>query len=36
VPGKVGENLRAGLETLALSRQLATIRCDVRLPDSTR
>ncbi len=32
VPGKVGENLRAGLETLALSRQLATIRCDVELP----
>jgi DNA polymerase-1 len=32
VPGKVGENLRAGLETLALSRKLATIRCDLDLP----
>jgi DNA polymerase-1 len=32
VPGKVGENLRAGLETLQLSRQLATIRCDLELP----
>jgi DNA polymerase-1 len=32
VPGKVGENLRAGLETLALSRQLATIRTDLELP----
>jgi len=32
VPGKVGENLRAGLETLALARKLATIRCDVELP----
>jgi DNA polymerase-1 len=32
VPGKVGENLRAGLDTLALSRQLATIRCDLELP----
>jgi DNA polymerase-1 len=32
VPGKVGENLRAGLDTLALSRQLATIRCDLDLP----
>ncbi len=32
VPGKVGENLRAGLATLALSRQLATIRCDLDLP----
>ena len=31
IPGKVGENLRAGLETLALSRQLATIRCDLAL-----
>ena len=34
VPGKVGENLRAGLETLALSRELATIRCDVELPST--
>ncbi len=32
IPGKTGENLRAGLETLALARQLATIRCDVELP----
>jgi len=31
IPGKTGENLRAGLETLALARQLATIRCDVGL-----
>ncbi len=33
VPGKVGENLRAGLDTLALSRRLATIRCDVELAE---
>jgi DNA polymerase-1 len=32
IPGKVGENLRAGLETLALSRRLATIRTDLELP----
>ena len=32
VPGKVGENLRGALEQLPLSRQLATIRCDVSLP----
>jgi len=32
VGGKVGENLRAGLDTLELSRQLATIRTDVELP----
>jgi len=32
VSGKVGENLRAGLETLQLSRQLATIRLDLELP----
>ncbi|HEY5020099.1 MAG TPA: DNA polymerase I [Steroidobacteraceae bacterium] len=31
IPGKVGENLRAGLTTLELSRQLATIRTDLRL-----
>ena len=31
IPGKVGENLRAGLATLALSRQLATIRTDLTL-----
>ncbi|MDQ2640572.1 MAG: DNA polymerase I [Pseudomonadota bacterium] len=32
ISGKVGENLRAGLDTLALSRQLATIRVDCDLP----
>ena len=32
VSGKVGDNLRAGLSTLELSRQLATIRCDLELP----
>ncbi|MFI4895694.1 MAG: DNA polymerase I [Steroidobacterales bacterium] len=32
IPGKAGDNLRAGLETLALSRQLATIRTDLSLP----
>ena len=32
ITGKVGENLRAGTDTLALSHQLATIRCDVELP----
>ena len=32
VPGKVGENLRASLEQIPLSRQLATIRCDLDLP----
>jgi DNA polymerase-1 len=32
IGGKVGENLRAGLDTLALSRKLATIHCDVELP----
>jgi len=32
IPGKVGENLRAGLEALQLSRQLATIRVDLPLP----
>jgi len=31
VPGKAGENLRAGLETLALSRRLATLRTDLEL-----
>ena len=34
VPGKVGENLRAGLDTLKLSRELATIRCDLELPEA--
>jgi DNA polymerase I len=32
VPGKVGENLRANLTTLELSRRLATIRTDIELP----
>ena len=32
IPGKVGENLRAGLATLELSRRLATIRSDLDLP----
>jgi DNA polymerase-1 len=32
IPGKVGESLRDNLETLELSRKLATIRCDVTLP----
>src|SRR5947208_15144729 len=32
VPGKVGENLRAGLTPLELSRRLATIRTDLTLP----
>jgi DNA polymerase-1 len=32
IPGKVGENLRAGLATLELSRKLATIHTDCDLP----
>ncbi len=32
IGGKVGENLRAHLDELALSQQLATIHCDVELP----
>lgn len=32
IKGKVGENLRANLDQLALSRQLTTIKCDVPLP----
>jgi len=32
VSGKIGERLRDGLSTLDLSKQLATIRCDVELP----
>jgi DNA polymerase-1 len=32
IGGKVGENLRAGLDTLALSRRLATIHMDLELP----
>lgn len=31
IKGKVGEKLRAHLDQLALSRQLATIRCDLNL-----
>ncbi len=34
VTGKVGENLRASLEQLPLSRQLTTIRTDLNLPYS--
>ncbi len=34
IEGKVGENLRTGLATLELSRQLATIRTDVGLAES--
>lgn len=34
IKGKVGEGLRAHLEDLELSRQLATIRCDVELSDA--
>ncbi len=33
ISGKVGENLRAGLDTLALSRKLATIRTDLELAE---
>ncbi|HXV41317.1 MAG TPA: DNA polymerase I [Steroidobacteraceae bacterium] len=32
IPGKVGESLRENLDTLELSKRLATIRCDVELP----
>src|SRR5689334_10075772 len=35
ITGKVGENLRAGLTTLELSRKLATIRTDCELPENT-
>ncbi len=31
IAGKVGESLRANLQQLSLSRELATIRCDVEL-----
>jgi DNA polymerase-1 len=31
VSGKIGENLRASLDLLPLSRELATIRCDIPL-----
>ena len=32
IKGKIGDNLRAALEQLPLSRELATIRCDLDLP----
>jgi DNA polymerase I len=32
LPGKAGENLRAGLPTLPLARRLVTIRDDLKLP----
>lgn len=32
IKGKVGENLRASLEQLPLSKQLTTIKCDLGLP----
>ena len=32
IEGKVGENLRNGIETLGLSRKLATLQTDVELP----
>ena len=32
IKGKVGENLRASLDYLPLSKQLTTIRCDLNLP----
>ncbi len=32
IKGKAGENLRAHLEQLPMSHELATIRCDVELP----
>ncbi|HEY1898515.1 MAG TPA: DNA polymerase I [Steroidobacteraceae bacterium] len=32
IEGKVGENLRSGIETLVLSRKLATLDTDVELP----
>jgi DNA polymerase I len=35
ISGKVGENLRAGLATLELSRKLATIRTDLDMPLSS-
>jgi DNA polymerase I len=34
ISGKVGENLRAGLQTLELSRKLATIHTDLELPNA--
>ena len=34
ISGKIGENLRAHLEMLPLSKQLTTIKCDLNLPYS--
>jgi DNA polymerase I len=34
IKGKAGENLRAALDQLPLSRQLTTIKCDLELEDS--
>ena len=34
IPGRVGENLRANLEQLELSKTLTTIKCDVKLDRS--
>lgn len=34
IKGKVGENLRASLEQLPLSKELTTIKCDLNLPYS--
>lgn len=33
ITGKVGENLRNNLQQLALSKELVTIKCDVKLPN---
>jgi DNA polymerase-1 len=32
IAGKIGENLRASLDQLPLSKQLATIKCEIELP----
>ncbi len=34
IKGKAGENLRANLDQLALSKRLTTLKCDVELDDS--
>ncbi|SJM93584.1 fused DNA polymerase I 5'-_3' exonuclease; 3'-_5' polymerase; 3'-_5' exonuclease [Crenothrix polyspora] len=34
ITGKIGDNLRDNLQQLALSKQLATIKCDLELPYS--
>ncbi|MGR9116554.1 MAG: DNA polymerase I [Gammaproteobacteria bacterium] len=34
IKGKIGENLRASLDQLPLSKQLTTIKCDIELPYS--